>query len=120
MKRILAILAVLALSALALAGDMKTMTGHLVDVACASENIEKPKADFATKHSKQCLQMPECEESGYGLLTSDNKLIKFDKASNEQAKQFIATTNKDRDWSVAVTGTVNADSTLKVSSIKLQ
>ncbi|HTK94460.1 MAG TPA: hypothetical protein VL382_02385 [Terriglobales bacterium] len=120
MRRILAILAVLALSTLALAADMKTMSGHLVDVACASENIQKPKADFATKHSKQCLQMPECEESGYGLLTSDNKLIKFDKASNEQAKKFIATTNKDRDWSVAVTGTMNADSTLKVDSIKLQ
>jgi hypothetical protein len=122
MPRTLGILIVLALAALAVASDAKpqTINGHLVDVACASENIEKPKTDFGLKHSKQCLQMPECVESGYGVLTADNKLTKFDKDSNEQIKKFIADTNKDKDWKVTVIGTMNKDNTLKLGSIKLQ
>ncbi|MDP9267888.1 MAG: hypothetical protein M3P27_06125 [Acidobacteriota bacterium] len=117
---------VLTLAVLAFAADNKsaaksqTINGHLVDVACASENIEKPKADFGAKHSKKCLQMAECEESGYAVLTADNKLIKFDKASNDSAKKFIAATEHDKDWKVAVTGSLNKDNTLKVDKIALQ
>ena len=115
MKKIFGTLAVLALVVAAFAADAKSnakpqkIDGHLVDVACASENAEKPKADFGAKHSKRCLQMPECEESGYAVLTADNKLIKFEKASNEKAKAFIATTDHDKDWKVTVTGTMNSD-----------
>ena len=123
MKRISGILLFLTLAfAAALAGDMKpqTMNGYLVDVACASENAEKPKADFGMKHSKKCLTMPECEESGYALMTADNKVIKFDKESNEMAKKFIASTDHDKDWKVAITASMNKDNTLKVEKITLQ
>ena len=121
MQRTLGTLLVLVLAALAFASDKpQTLNGYLVDVACASENIEKPKADFGAKHSKTCLQMPECTESGYGVLTADNQLTKFDKDSNEQIKKFIADTAKDKDWKVTVTGTMNKDNTLKLGSNKLQ
>jgi phosphoribosylamine-glycine ligase len=121
MKRIFGVLAILALATLALAADKpQTLKGHLVDVSCASENQQKPKADFRQKHGKTCLQMPECEESGYALLTADDKVIKLDKASNDQAKKFIADTNKDKDWAVVVTGSMNKDNTLKLDKIALQ
>jgi len=123
-NRTLGILLVLTLAVFSFAADKsakpQNMSGTLVDVACATENAEKPKADFAAKHSKKCLQMPECEESGYALLTADNKIIKFDKESNEAAKKFIATTDHDKDWKVAVTGTMNKDNTLKVDKLALQ
>jgi hypothetical protein len=125
-NRALSILAIVALAAIAFAADTKaaaksqTMNGYLVDVSCASENAEKPKADFGAKHSKRCLQMPECEESGYALVTGEGKVIKFDKDSNETAKKFIASTERDKDWKVAVTGTMNKDNTLKVDKLALQ
>ena len=126
-NRILGTLLILTLTALATfavdpnaAPKSKTINGYLVDVACATENAEKPKADFGAKHSKKCLQMPECTESGYAVLTADNKLIKFDKASNESAKKFIAVTDHDKDWKVAVTGSMNKDNTLKVEKLALQ
>ena len=126
MKRILGIFVVLALAALAAfagsdkMGGKQTLNGTLVDVSCAMENAQKPKADFATKHSKQCLQMPECVETGYGLLTPDNKFTKFDADSNKQVEKFIADTDKNNDWKVTVTGSMNKDNTIKVESIKLQ
>src|SRR3954469_8680797 len=125
MKKILGTLALLALAAATFAADKpaaksQKIEGYLVDVACGTENAQKPKADFGAKHSKNCLQMPECEESGYAVLTSDDKIVKFDKASNEQAKAFIANTNRERDWKVPVNRTMNPDNPLKVDSIALQ
>jgi hypothetical protein len=66
-----------------------------------------------------CLQMPECQKSGYGGLTEDKKVIRFDAASNEKAQKFIADLSKDKDIKVTVTGTMNGDQ-LSVSKIELQ
>ena len=91
--------------------------GYLVDLACSSEEGQKP--GFGTKHSKDCLQMPECVKSGYGVLTDDKKVIKFDAASNAKAKQFIAELKKEKDIKVNVTGTVDGQR-MAVSKIELQ
>ena len=112
-------LALVLLTAVALgafAADTKVQ-GYLVDIACASE--EGQRANFGVKHSKDCLQMPDCAKSGYGVLTDDKKVIKFDAASNEKAKQFIADLKKAKDLKVNVTGTVNGEH-MTVSKIELQ
>ncbi len=57
--------------------------------------------------------------SGYGLLTDDKKVLKFDKAGNEKAKLFIASLKKDKDIKVDVTGTVNGEN-MTVTKIDLQ
>jgi hypothetical protein len=88
-----------------------------VDLACASEEGQKP--GFGAKHSKDCLQMPECVSSGYGVLTDDKKVIHFDTAGNQKAKEFIAGLTKAKDIKVNVTGTVNGDS-IVVNKIELQ
>jgi hypothetical protein len=115
MRRIaLVLLTAAALSAFA--AETKVQ-GYLVDLACASEEGQKP--GFGAKHSKMCLQMPECVKSGYGVLTDDKKVIKFDAQSNAKAKQFIAGMKKDKDIKVNVTGTVNGER-MTVSKIELQ
>lgn len=115
MRRIaLVLLTAVALSAFA--AETKVQ-GYLVDLACARE--EGQKAGFGTKHSKDCLQMPDCAKSGYGVLTDDKKVIKFDAASNAKAKQFIADLKKEKDIKVNVTGTVNGEH-MTVSKIELQ
>jgi hypothetical protein len=94
-----------------------TVKGHLVDLACAAEDGQK--AGFGAKHSKNCLLMDECVKSGYGVLTPDRKVIKFDKAGNAEAKKFISTLKKEKDIQVEVTGAVNGDS-MSVTKIALQ
>jgi hypothetical protein len=115
MKKLLMILFA-AVSLSAFAADT-TVKGYLVDIACSTEEGSKP--GFGAKHSKDCLQMDDCVKSGYGVLTSDNKVVKFDKAGNEQAKKFIADLKKAKDIRVNVQGTVNGD-TMSVSKIELQ
>jgi hypothetical protein len=113
-KLILVLFTAFAISALA--ADT-TVKGYLVDLSCAAEEGQKP--GFGAKHTKDCLQMDECEKSGYGVLTDDKKVIKFDQASNEQAKKFIADLKKPKDIKVSVTGTVKGD-TISVSKIALE
>jgi hypothetical protein len=100
----------------ALAADT-TVKGYLVDIACGTEEGSRP--DFGIKHTTACLKMPDCAQSGYGVLTADKKVIKFDAAGNEQAKKFIADLKKSDDIKVSVTGAVKGDS-MTVSKIELQ
>jgi hypothetical protein len=113
-KLILVLFAAMAVSAFA--ADT-TVKGYLVDLSCAAEEGSKP--GFGAKHSKSCLQMDECVKSGYGVLTDDHKVIKFDKASNEQAKKFIADLKKTKDIKVNVTGNLNGDM-ITVNKMELQ
>src|SRR5258708_8141685 len=71
-KLILSLLIVIAASAFAADSAVK---GYLVDIACASEERQTP--GFGAKHSKGCLPLPDCEKSGYAVLTEDKTVIRF-------------------------------------------
>ena len=126
MKHAVLLTALLLISSLAgFAADTKpsnssqTISGYLVDLACAAENSARPDPKFGASHEKSCLQMPDCEKSGYGVLTLDNKVIRFDSKGNEEAKKFIQMTNKGKDWKVTVSGPVQGN-TIAVNSLMLQ
>jgi hypothetical protein len=115
MRKIAMILfAAVAISALAADTQIK---GYLVDLDCGRAEGQNP--DFGAKHTKDCLRMPDCANSGYGVLTADKKIIRFDKPGNDEAKKFIANINKSDDIKVTVTGSVNGDQ-MTVSKIELQ
>lgn len=94
-----------------------TVKGYLVDLACASVDGQRP--GYGASHTKDCLQLPDCVKSGYGILTEDKQFIRFDKAGNDQAQKFIADLKKEKDIKVTVTGTVSGTS-MTVSKIELQ
>jgi hypothetical protein len=115
MKKIaLLLFAVAAFSTLA--ADTK-VNGYLVDLSCANENAAKP--DWGAKHTRMCLRLPDCEASGYAVLTDDKKVIRFDKAGNDEAKKFLAAITKNKDIKVTVTGAVSGDQ-MTVTKIDLQ
>jgi hypothetical protein len=120
MKRVLLSLTVVALAAtVALAGGKKqTLNGHLVDIMCSSEHASEGAA-FGAKHSKECLQMPDCVKSGYAVLTADKKVVKFDAQGNEEAKKQLAGLAKEKDIRVSVTGTLEGD-TIQVASMQVE
>ena len=112
----LAIILFTAASLMAFAAET-SVKGYLVDIACATDEGQRP--DFGIKHSKKCLQMPECASSGYGVLTEDKKVIFFDKDGSEKARKFIDSVTKSNDIKVTVTGTLQRDH-MTVSQIELQ
>jgi hypothetical protein len=74
---------------------------------------------WAYTHTRKCALMPECQRSGYGLATHDNRFLKFDAAGNRKAAELLRASNKEDDLEVEVTGEVQGDS-IKVLSLTWQ
>ena len=103
----------------AIAGQASSqkMSGYLVDSVCAAGHATEP--GYSANHDKNCQLMAGCIKSGYSLVTSDNKVFKFDQKGNEQALALIKATDKDKDWRVVVTGKVDGQM-IAVSALSLQ
>ncbi len=90
--------------------------GVLMDKMCSSNALKDPA--FASKHDTKCALQPPCTASGYGVFTSDNKFLTFDKAGNAKALAALKATKKTDNLMVTVNGDVSG-STIKVASLKL-
>ena len=115
---------VCALAGVASAADVQ---GVLMDRMCS------PKAELrivppgrleggmvtAEAHTRECALMPECQKSGYGVVTQEGKFLKFDESGNRKAVEAIKASKKLDDLEVDVTGEVQGD-TIKVESLKLR
>lgn len=107
MKRILLLSAALPL--LAIGAVAETWTGTLVDVMCKGKDL--------SSHTAKCAV--SCAKSGYGLVLSDGKFVKFDEGGNAKALAALKSTDKEKDLKAKVSGSLDGD-TVRVSSIDLQ
>ena len=62
--------------------------------------------------------MSQCEKSGYGVFTYDQKFLAFDEAGNRKALALLKASRQPDDLKVEVTGEIRND-TIKVASLKL-
>jgi hypothetical protein len=107
MKRILLLSAT---AALLLTGAFaETWTGTLVDVMCKGKDL--------SSHTTKCAV--NCAKSGYGLVLSDGKFVKFDEGGNAKALAALKSTSKEKDLKAKVSGALDGDM-VTVSSIELQ
>lgn len=83
----------------------------LVDVSCSKKAAANPDA-----HTRSCALA--CEKSGFGILTADNRFLKFDAKGNKEIGDALKASNEKDHLRVNVSGQVQGD-TLKVSSVKL-
>jgi len=94
------------------------VTGILMDKMCSASAVKQGQA-FATKHDTKCALEPDCQKTGYGVFTADNKFIALDAAGNAKAAAALKATKKADNLKVTVEGEVTGD-TIKVASLKLQ
>jgi hypothetical protein len=126
MKSLLLLLIVIGIPC-GFAANASDIKGVLIDEKCsgkadlrisgASGLLEGGRI-VAEAHTRECLLMPECEKSGYGIYTSDNKFLKFDEAGNRKAAALIKASKKLDDFEIEVVGEVKGD-TIKVVNLKL-
>jgi len=98
-----------ALSLLSGAAFAQTWNGTLVDVMCKDKDI--------AAHTRKCAL--GCAKSGYGLVTSDGKFVKFDEAGNAKALAALKATGREKDLKAKVEGTLDGE-TVQVSSIAIE
>lgn len=87
----------------------ETWSGTLVDVMCKDKDI--------AAHTKKCAL--GCAKSGFGLVTSEGKFVKFDEAGNAKALAALKAADKEKDLKAKVDGTLDGD-TVQVSSISIE
>lgn len=83
----------------------------VVDVNCAKKTAADPDS-----HTRDCAL--KCAASGFGIVTEDQKFLKFDAAGNTKITEALKASDKKDHLRVDVQGDVQGD-TLKVTSIKL-
>ena len=98
-------------------GTRIQLTGYLVDIACATDASQSTPG-WAPKHSRKCLLMDACARSGYGVLTENNELLRFDASGNKLARRAIFGDNRDMGWRVRVRGYLS-EKKLAVSKLEL-
>lgn len=105
----------------------KEIQGILIDEKCSGTAELRISGDTGTlvggrivaeAHTRECLLMPACTKSGYGVYTSDDKFLKFDEAGNRRALAAIKVSPKLDDFEVQVGGEIQGD-TIKVASLKI-
>ena len=110
--KILASLLMAGLLATPALAETKTFNDvSIIDVACA-----KKAAATADAHTKECALA--CEKSGFGIVTADNKFLKFDADGNAKILEQLKSSDKTDHLRVNVSGDVKGD-TIKVESVKL-
>ena len=117
-RKVLPLIVILALMAGALIAQEKsvTLTGYLIDNACAASHAtDKTFGTWVKTHSTSCAMMESCEKSGYAVF-ADDKLYKLDEAGNTSAAELLKNTKSKKGLHVKVEGTVDGD-TVKVTKL---
>lgn len=118
--------ALAALGGLSAGASAASVQGVLMDKMCSykaeTRIVQGDRLEggmlVAYVHTRQCALMPDCQKSGYGIYTYDDKFLSFDAAGNRKALALLKETKKDDDLRIEVTGEVQGD-TIKVETIKL-
>jgi hypothetical protein len=110
-KFIFSLMAIMALSLVAMAYDGDSLEGIIVDKNCATGKVPKQGGDLQTaaaNESKGCILMPSCVNSGLGVY-SGGKYYVFDAKGNALAKAALEKSKKDKGAKFKVTGKVTGD-----------
>ena len=92
--------------------------GYLVDVECAVIHDTQGNGNWGVTHNRRCLESKESAKSGFALLLPNGKIYRFDPDGNALALKVIASTKKDHDFRIEVTGVLVAND-LHVKSLAL-
>jgi len=112
MKRVTSLVVLTGLFALpAFAAAESYENVSVVDVSCSKKAAADPDG-----HTRDCAL--KCAASGFGIVTSDQRFLKFDSAGNAKIVEALKASGEKDHLRVNVVGDVQGD-TLKVKSIKL-
>lgn len=96
--------------------DKVTLTGNIVDKACATGRMKKDDAQASIDaHKKSCSLMENCLKSGLGVY-ADGKYTEFDEKGAAMAKAALEKSAKDNGAKFKVSGKM-VDGKLAVASI---
>jgi type 1 fimbria pilin len=115
MRKILSLTIVVLIASVLFAQEQKTVTitGNLIDNACAES--AKDLDAKAKNHPTSCAMMASCAQSGYAVY-ADHKLYRLDDKGNESAADVLKNSKTKNGVQVKAEGTLDGE-TLRVTKL---
>jgi hypothetical protein len=67
----------------------ETQDGYVIDVGCIRTNAREELLSKARTHTRDCALMGHCVESGYGIVTEDNRLVVLDSEATPKVVDVV-------------------------------
>lgn len=74
----------------------ETVEGFVIDVGCIRENARDELLENARTHSRECALMGHCVESGYGIVTEDDRLTVLDPAATPKVVDIVTESDTEQ------------------------
>ncbi|MDG5778448.1 hypothetical protein VB773_02485 [Haloarculaceae archaeon H-GB2-1] len=76
----------------------ETVEGYVIDVGCIRQNARDDLLAKARQHESSCALMGHCVESGYGIVTEDDRVTVLDSEATPRVVDVI----EDSDTTVGI------------------
>lgn len=82
---------------------IETTEGHVIDDGCIRKNARDELFEKAQTHTRKCALMGHCIESGYGIVTDDDRLVMLDAGATRSIVDTVEATNTEEGIRLRVT-----------------
>ncbi len=83
--------------------ETETFEGYAIDIACVRKNSREELLEKAKTHTRDCALTGHCIESGYGIVTEDDRLTLLDSEATRQIVDIIEQTEEEQGHWIQVT-----------------
>lgn len=87
------------------------------NVSVVDNNCSRRVASSPDSHTRECAI--KCAKSGFGIITSDNRYLRFDEKGNQEILSQLKSSDKNDHLRVNVDGDVQGD-TLHIRTVTLE
>jgi hypothetical protein len=77
-------------------GTSETLEGYVIDIACVRKYPRTELAGRARAHTRECVLMGHCIESGYALVSDDGQLMLLDEHATPLVVDAVQKSEHDR------------------------
>ncbi|WP_135366649.1 hypothetical protein [Halosimplex halophilum] len=83
--------------------DTETVEGYVMDVGCIRKNARDELLENARVHTRDCALMGHCIESGYGIVTEDDRVTILDPEATPEVVNVVEASDRDEGIRLRVT-----------------
>ena len=76
--------------------DSEALEGYVIDVACVRKNAREQLLEKAETHTRECALTGHCVESGYALVTEDDRLTLLDAGATPDVVDVVEHSERER------------------------
>ena len=83
--------------------DSETLEGYVIDIKCVRKTTRDRLLENAETHTRECALTGHCVESGYALVTEDDRLTLLDSSATPDVVDVVEQSEREQGHRVRAT-----------------